>query len=86
MKLDRKYAQRFQILIVTHYIQTHKVAKQHPRPNERKVELHFNLLTAFISSVYELHLPVVWQSMCWGGAGGLHLPAGGECVGFPCAS
>lgn len=33
MKLERKRAERFQILIVTNYTQTHKIAKQHPRPN-----------------------------------------------------
>ena len=64
---------------MTHYIQTHKIAKQHPRPNGRKVELHFNLLTAFISAVYEPHLSIIWQRHVLEGAGG-------ACVGFPCTS
>lgn len=82
MKLDCKYAQRFQILIVTHYSQTHKRAKQCPRPDERNVELRFakvHLLIAFTHGVREPCL-ITWQRQVPGVLGGVGLtkPAVGE--------
>lgn len=39
MRLDSKHAERFQILIVTNYTRAQKAANEHPRPNQKKVEL-----------------------------------------------
>lgn len=74
---------------MTRYIQTHKRAKQCPRPDERNVELCFakvHLLTAFTHGVHEPCL-IIWQRQVsgfvwffWGGwgAGALTEPAVGE--------